>query len=137
RALHDDVRGIHQARPAAAGPGRPLPAGRRTDGPRHHPRGRRDPPRRAGALTSIFRPRYTEIMKQMLCVLVLATLSGCYYPAYSVRRVAPAEPPVTREETERLAAAGVSDPVVVELVEKRGAAPLTPDDLVALKKAGV
>jgi hypothetical protein len=76
-------------------------------------------------------------MKQMLCVLVLAAHSGCYYPAYSVRRVAPPEPPVTREETERLASAGVSEPVIVELVEKRGAMPLTPDDLVVLKKAGV
>jgi hypothetical protein len=31
---------------------------------------------------------------------------------------------------------GVSEPVMMELVEKRGAMPLTADDLVALKKAG-
>jgi hypothetical protein len=74
-------------------------------------------------------------MKKMLCVLLLAT-SGCYYQGYAVRRVVPAEPPLTREEVERLSAAGVSEPLIVEMVEKRGAVPLTPDDLVALKKAG-
>ena len=72
-----------------------------------------------------------------MCVLALAALSGCYYPSYAVRRVAPSDPPVSREETERLAAAGVSEPVITELIDKRGAATLTPDDLVALKKAGV
>ncbi|HVE39001.1 MAG TPA: hypothetical protein VNM14_03880 [Planctomycetota bacterium] len=76
-------------------------------------------------------------MKTMLCILALVGLSGCYYPSYAVRRVAPVDPPVTREEAERLASAGVSEPVVTELIEKRGAATLTPDDLVALKKAGV
>ncbi len=76
-------------------------------------------------------------MKTMMCVLALAGLSGCYYPSYAVRRVAPVDPPVSREETERLAGAGVSEPVITELIEKRGAATLTPDDLVALKKAGV
>ena len=73
----------------------------------------------------------------MLCVLLLAGLSGCYYGGYTVRRVAPAEPPLSREEVERLTSAGVSEPVVVEMVEKRGAQPLTTDDLVALKKSGV
>ena len=76
-------------------------------------------------------------MKTVLCVLALAALSGCYYPSYAVRRVAPSDPPVSREEAERLAAAGVSEPVITELIDKRGAATLTPDDLVALKKAGV
>jgi hypothetical protein len=76
-------------------------------------------------------------MKTMMCVLALAALSGCYYPSYAVRKVTPSEPPVSREEAERLASAGVSEPVVTELIEKRGAATLTPDDLVALKKAGV
>ena len=89
-------------------------------------------------MTSLFGRRYTEIMKKKLFVLGLAALlSGCYYPGYAVRRVAPVDPPVSREEAERLASAGVSEPVIIELVEKRGAAPLTPDDLVALKKAGV
>jgi hypothetical protein len=45
--------------------------------------------------------------------------------------------PVARDEMERLAAAGISEAVQVELVEQRGALPLTADDLVALKKAGV
>jgi hypothetical protein len=76
-------------------------------------------------------------MKKMLCVLLLAGLSGCYYQGYAVRRVAPAEPPLSREEVERLANAGVSEPVVVEMIEKRGATPLSADDLVGLKKAGV
>jgi len=73
----------------------------------------------------------------MLCVLLLAGLSGCYYQGYAVRRVGPAEPPLSREEVERLATAGVSEPVVVEMIEKRGAVALSTDDLVELKKAGV
>lgn len=73
----------------------------------------------------------------MLCVLLLAGLSGCYYQGYAVRHVGPAEPPLSREEVERLTNAGVSEPVVVEMVEKRGATPLSADDLVELKKAGV
>ena len=73
----------------------------------------------------------------MLCVLLLAGLSGCYYQGYAVRRVGPAEPPLSREEVERLATAGVSEPVVVEMIEKRGAVALSADDLVELKKAGV
>ena len=35
-----------------------------------------------------------------------------------------------------MSTAGVSDPVVYEILDKRGAAALTPDDLVALKEAG-
>jgi hypothetical protein len=73
----------------------------------------------------------------MLCVLLLAGLSGCYYQGYAVRRVGPAEPPLSREEVERLATAGVSEPVVAEMIEKRGAVALSTDDLVELKKAGV
>src|SRR5678816_1773183 len=77
-------------------------------------------------------------MRKMLCVLVLTGLSGCYYQGYAVRRVGPAEPPLSREEeVERLATAGVSEPVVVEMIEKRGAVALSADDLVELKKAGV
>jgi hypothetical protein len=73
-------------------------------------------------------------MKYAAMVLALG-LGGCI-----VHERAPAEappgPPVTRDEAERLSAAGVSEPVLVELIEKRGARPLTADDLVALKAAG-
>lgn len=71
----------------------------------------------------------------MLCLLLL-TAAGCTYPTYTVRRPLPTEPPVSREELERMSTAGVSDPVMFELLDKRGAAALTPDDLVALKEAG-
>jgi hypothetical protein len=74
-------------------------------------------------------------MKKMLLVL-LATLGGCAYPAYTVRKPLPSQPPLSREELERLSIAGISEPVMMELIEKRGALPLTPDDLVALKNAG-
>jgi hypothetical protein len=73
-------------------------------------------------------------MKKLCCVLLLAS-AGCV-PSYSVRRVVSNDPPLSREEVERLSTAGVSDAVVNDMLEKRGAAPLTPDDLVALKKAG-
>lgn len=73
----------------------------------------------------------------MVCVLLLAGLSGCFYEGYAMRRAVPPEPPLSREEVERLAGAGVSETVISEMVEKRGAAPLSADDLVALKKAGV
>jgi hypothetical protein len=76
-------------------------------------------------------------MRKMWCLLTLIGLSGCYYEGYAVRRIGPAEPPLSREEVERLSSAGVSEPVVVEMIEKRGASPLSTDDLVALKKAGV
>ena len=75
-------------------------------------------------------------MRKMLCVLLMA-MTGCYYQGYAVRKVVNADPPLSKEEVERLASAGVSDPVLLEMVEKRGSAPLSPDDLVALKKAGV
>ena len=48
----------------------------------------------------------------------------------------PAGPPLARDEIERLSAAGISEPVIVEVLEKRGARPLTADDLVALKASG-
>lgn len=75
-------------------------------------------------------------MKKMMLVLGLATLAGCYIPAHTVRRAYPTDPPVSREEAERLTSAGVSEAVIIELIGKRGATPLTTDDLVALKKAG-
>lgn len=63
-------------------------------------------------------------------------LGGCYTEVYREPVAVPAGPPVTREEVERLAAAGVSEAVILELVEQRGARPLSTDDIVALKKAG-
>ena len=74
-------------------------------------------------------------MKKVWCVLLLAS-AGCVYPAYTIRRPIPTEPPVSKEEIIRMSSAGISEPVVIDLIEKRGANPLTPDDLVALKNAG-
>ena len=74
-------------------------------------------------------------MKKTLCLLILAT-TGCYIPAHTVRRAYPTDPPITREEAERLSSAGVSEAVMLDLIGKRGSVSLTPDDLVALKKAG-
>ena len=73
-------------------------------------------------------------MKKSLCLLLLAA-AGCVYPAYTVRRPLPTEPPVSREEIERMSNAGISEAVMIELIEKRGALALSTDDLVALKKA--
>ena len=67
----------------------------------------------------------------------LLALGGCVIHVPPPVEPVPSGPPVTRNEAERLGAAGISEPVIVELVERRGAAPLTADDLVALKKAGV
>ncbi len=74
-------------------------------------------------------------MRKAALVLALAGLGGCIVHDHAPAQ-APPGPPLTRSEAERLAAAGVSEPVMVELIEKRGARPLTADDLVALKKAG-
>lgn len=74
-------------------------------------------------------------MKKLLCVLLLVG-AGCTYPAYTIRRPLPTEPPVSKEEIVRMSSAGISEPVMVDLLEKRGANALTPDDLVALKNAG-
>ncbi len=72
----------------------------------------------------------------LACLLVLLASTGCMYSAYTVRRPLPSEPPLTREEIERLSSAGISEPVMMELLDRRGALPLTPDDLVVLKNAG-
>jgi hypothetical protein len=74
-------------------------------------------------------------MKKMWCLLLLAG-SGCVYPAYTIRKPFPTEPPVSKEEIIRMSSAGISEPVMIDLIEKRGANALTPDDLVALKNAG-
>jgi hypothetical protein len=76
-------------------------------------------------------------MRKMLACVLLVAMTGCYYQGYAVRKVVNSDPPLSKEEVERLASAGVSEPVLLEMVEKRGSAPLSPDDLVALKKAGV
>jgi hypothetical protein len=70
-------------------------------------------------------------------LLGVLALGGCFYGGYRDDAVLPAGPPVARDEIERLAAAGISEPVIVELLEKRGARPFSADDLVALKTAGV
>lgn len=75
-------------------------------------------------------------MKKLLLVLVALT-AGCTYPAYTVRKPLPTDPPLTKEEIERMSNAGVSESVMVEILDKRGAQALTPDDLVLLKKADV
>lgn len=75
-------------------------------------------------------------MKNALPLALLA-LAGCVYESYGRRLAAgPTAPPVTREEAERMAAAGVSEPAMVEIIEQRGARALTADDIVAIKKAG-
>jgi hypothetical protein len=68
-------------------------------------------------------------------LLLALSAGGCVVHEHAPAQ-APAGPPLTRVEAERLAAAGISEPVLVELIEKRGARPLTADDLVALKAAG-
>lgn len=74
-------------------------------------------------------------MRTFIPVLALV-LSGCvYYPARA-RGPVPEGPPLARADLERLAAAGISDGVVTELLDRRGAAKLSADDVVALKKAG-
>jgi hypothetical protein len=74
-------------------------------------------------------------MKKMLVLLLLAS-SGCTYSTYKIRKPLHTDPPLSREEIERLSTAGISDQVMMELLDKRGALALTPDDLVALKNAG-
>jgi hypothetical protein len=74
------------------------------------------------------------IWKALACAAL--ALAGCYTEVYREPAAVPAGPPLTREEVERLAAAGVSEAVILELVEQRGARPLSADDIVALKKAG-
>ena len=74
-------------------------------------------------------------MKTLLLVLLAAT-AGCTYPAYTVRKPINSDPPISREEIERMSSAGIAEPVMIEMIEKRGADALTTDDVVALKKAG-
>jgi hypothetical protein len=73
-------------------------------------------------------------MKKCAAVLTLA-LAGCIYQERDPGPM-PEGPPLLRAEIERLAAAGVSDEIILEKIENRGALHLTSDDLVALRKAG-
>lgn len=73
-------------------------------------------------------------MKYLLLFAVALTLPAC--ARHQLHDSGYLGSPVARDEMERLAAAGVSEPVLIELVEKRGALALKADDLVALKKAG-
>jgi hypothetical protein len=73
-------------------------------------------------------------MKMFAAVLFLAS-TGCIYHRHPVEPM-PNSPPLPRDEAQRLAAAGVSEPVLIELIEKRGAEPLSAEDIVALKNAG-
>ncbi len=73
-------------------------------------------------------------MKNAAALLLLIP-AGCYYSGRPAQPLS-SGPPIARDEVERLSAAGVSEPILVELVEKRGARKLTADDIVALKKAG-
>ena len=74
-------------------------------------------------------------MKKMTPAILLI-LSGCFYETYDRRAVAPAPPPLTAPEVQKLAEAGVSEPVILEAIDQRGAKPLSADDIVALKAAG-
>lgn len=75
-----------------------------------------------------------------LLLLGFAGLSGCFYGGggtYEARvLVGPGAPPLARVEVERMAAAGVSDQVLLDVITERGAKPLAADDIVALKQAG-
>ena len=69
--------------------------------------------------------------------LLLLFAAGCFYaPHRHNTKTVRTQPPLAREEVERLAAAGVSDRVILELVDRRGAIALDADDMVALKEAG-
>jgi hypothetical protein len=68
---------------------------------------------------------------------ILLVAAGCVHePPERPPMPMPPEPPITRDEVERLSRAGITEAVILEQVEKRGARPLNPDDLVALKNAG-
>jgi hypothetical protein len=74
-------------------------------------------------------------MRTLWLVLAALALPACASAPRYASDAPYAGPPLARDEMERLAAAGISEPVLVELVQKRGATPLSADDLVALKNA--
>lgn len=74
-------------------------------------------------------------MSKVLPLLALA-LSGCIVHGHGSRPDYPPGSPLTRAEVERLAAAGISEEIVLSEIERRGVTHLAAEDLVALKKAG-
>ncbi len=70
-----------------------------------------------------------------MAILTLA-LAGCIYHPHRTRATGPEGPALTKTDLERLASAGISDPVVTELLDRRGTVKLSADDVVARKKAG-
>jgi hypothetical protein len=74
-------------------------------------------------------------MKRCIPLLTLA-LAGCVYPVSRPRTPGPEGPPLGKAELERMAAAGVSNGVIAEVIERRGTVKLSTDDVVALKNAG-
>lgn len=62
-------------------------------------------------------------------------LAGCVY-TYPRGHSLSTEPPVQKDEMERLLAAGISEGVISEVVERRGAQQVSAEDLVTLKQAG-
>lgn len=74
-------------------------------------------------------------MRRGLFLAALLPLGGCI--VHEHREVPrPAEPPLTRDEALRLVQAGLSEPVVVELVLRRGVEPLDAAAVAELSKAG-
>ncbi len=71
-----------------------------------------------------------------LATLLTLPLTGCVYESYERRASPDPVPPLSREESQRLVAAGISDPVLTETIDARGVTRLSSDDLVALKKSG-
>lgn len=74
-------------------------------------------------------------MRTLPALLTLA-LAGCVVHSNRPRSPGPEGPPLTKTDLERLSAAGISDPVIVELIDRRGVVRLSSDDVVAVKKAG-
>ena len=74
-------------------------------------------------------------MRYLSGLVALAALGGCilHEPVPAGR---PPDPPLAREELLSLVRAGVSSPLVFDLVDRRGAEPLDADSLAALKTAG-
>lgn len=77
-----------------------------------------------------------KVVIGVLAVLGIA-LAGCVLPPRPVYPVHAPRQPISTEDVTRLVRAGVSEPVILEKFRSDGiAASPSPDDLVALKKAG-
>lgn len=79
---------------------------------------------------------YSTPMRWTVALLLLAP-AACIPTTYRVEVPTPQELPLHPREIVRLADAGVSDAVLLELAARRGVRPLNADDLVALKNSGV